>query len=266
MLHKKIWMLFGLFLVTANSLANSIDNPCGGPSELLNLVDRPSAADNACAVPFNKAILESGYQYQKLAQPGGSQQNFTQSELRLGLPASNELYVIFPNAIHQSRMPRSGSSATSIGLKHQIGYTENWLAAVESVVTLPSGSNAFGSDGTGTAFNGIVNYTINPVLGLSFMFGVTSQTDPTLTGGERFTSFNPDLVLTYIINPKFYVYGEVYGQSKTGPTENRGFNADAGIMYLIKPNIEIDMVIGHRINGQLAGLNQYIGAGFSVMF
>lgn len=265
-IRKLFWLSTTLFTITGNIFADNIDNPCGGPSALLNLVDRPSAGDNACAVPFKQAIIESGIQYQQLSQDSGTQWNYPQSELRVGLPAGNEFVMVLPNYIHQLQAPHSGFSAMTAGVKHQFGYTENWVTAIESIFTLPGGSQAFGSDGTGVALNGIVNYTLNDNISLSFMFGVTSQTEPSLDGGGRFTSFNPDLVLTYVINPKTYVYAETYGQSKTAPDEGSGWNLDSGILYLLKPNFAIDMEVGQRISGQLGGFNHYIGAGFSVMF
>lgn len=262
---RLFWLGFVFYIVTNTLFAETIDNPCEGSDALLNLIDRPTAGDSACTVPFRKIILESGFQYQKLMQPDGFQQNYTQSELRFGLPANNELAILLPNYIHPSKSS-SGFSAATLGIKHQIGYTQHWLGSIESIVTLPSGSQNFGSDGTGIAFNGIVNYTFNPKLSLFFMFGVTSQTQSTLDGGQRFTSYNPDIILTYVINPKMYVYGEIYGQSETGPAEGRGFNADGGILYLLKQNIVADLEVGQRINGQLGDFNQYIGAGLSVMF
>src|SRR5579872_1260797 len=107
-------------------------------------------------------------------------------------------------------MPYSGFSATTVGIKHEIGYTQDWAAAVESLLTLPNGSTAFGSDGAGVAFNGIASYTINPVFNVSFMLGWSTETLPSLNGGQRFASVNPDIVLTYTLNPKVNLYGEVY--------------------------------------------------------
>lgn len=197
-IRPSLWLLLFTHIITTNVFATSVDDPCGGPSALLNLLDRPSAGDNACAVPFKQVILESGIQHQQLMQDGGNQWNVPQTELRVGLPARNEFVMVLPNYIHQSQAPRSGFEAMTAGLKHQFAYTENWVAAVESIFTLPNGSRAFGSDGTGVALNGIANYSVTSNIGLTFMLGYTSQTEATLDGGGRFSSVNPDLVLTYI--------------------------------------------------------------------
>ena len=115
------------------------------------------------------------------------------------------------------------------------------------------------------AVNGIVSWTVNALLNLSFMLGMTSQTEPSDNGGERFQSLNPDLVLTYIYNKKLNFYLEVYGQSKTARDEGNGFNADGGLLYLFRPNISLDMELGQRLNGNLGGFSHYIGVGVAFL-
>jgi len=267
MITQQQWKLAWAFVmicgITANTFAFSGD-PCGGESALLSIVDRPTVGDSACVVPYNKAVLEFGYQYQKLRHSSADQQNFPEATVRIGLPYNNELVAVLPNYILQSSGPRSGFAASTLGIKHEIGYTDAWLAAIEGLVTLQGGNSAFGRDGTGGALNAIVEYDFNPTWSLSFMFGVTSQVQSQRDGGQRFTSFNPDLVLTYALNPKINFYGEVYGQSKTGPGESSGFNADAGILYLLMPTVVLDLEVGQRISGNLGGFNHYIGAGISI--
>ena len=256
---------FLMCAVTNAVFAQTLDDPCAGASALLNLVDRPNVADSACAVPYKQAIVELGLQHQSLTQ-SETQTNFPEAVVRFGLPFNNELAFVLPNYNRTSMQPPSGFTTTSALLKHQIGYTEHWLGSIESAVTFASGSPGFGSDGTGFALNGIVNYTFNDSWSASFMFGVSSQVQSDLDGGGRFTTANPDLVLTYAVNPKVNVYGEVYGQSRTGPNEGSGFNADIGILYLPLANLEVDLVFGQHLSGALGDFNQYVGAGFAILF
>lgn len=270
MIRKQVWTL--CWTLTAlngmafNACADTIDNPCAGPSALLNIIDRPTVGDSPCVVPFKNAVLELGYQYQQLTHSAGHEQNFPEAEFRLGLPANNEFVVVLPNYIHQSMAPHSGFSATTLGIKHEIGYTQHWIATVESLFTLPSGSTAFGSNGLGAVFNGIVGYTFNPKFNLTFMLGASTKTQSSHDGGQRFTSINPDLLFTYSPTEKVDLYGEIYGQSKTGPGEGSGFNFDSGVIYLPLPNFAIDAELGQRISGNLSGFNHYIGAGMAVIF
>jgi len=268
MMHKKHCKLLVLILsygISTNAFADEISNPCGeNNSVLINILDRPTIGDSACAVPFGKAVLEAGYEYQELTHSAGYQQNFPEAELRIGLPDNNELVILPPNFIHQS-MTTSGYASSTIGIKHEMGYNQNWLDAIEVLATLPSGSTSYGSDGLGAAFNGIVSYTFNPTFNLSFMLGGSTETLPTLNNGGRFNSINPDVVFTYSATDKLDLYVEIYGQTKTNPTENSGSNSDAGIIYALLPNFTVDLEVGQRISGNLGGFNHYVGTGIGVL-
>jgi len=259
--HDRGYLMILLFFFSTSIFGY---DPCAGKSALLNIVDRPTAADSACVVPQKEVVIESGLQYQKLKGPGYAE-NFPEAVLRFGLPFHNEFVWVLPNYIHQSLMPHSGATATTVGIKHEIGYNTQWLGTVESLITLPTGSPAFGSESVGAAVNGIISYTPNTLWNISFMLGVTSQTESHASGGERFQSVNPDWVLTYNASSKLNFYLEVYGQSKTAPSEGSGFNTDGGVLYLLHPNISVDFELGQRLSGDLGGFSHYVGAGISFL-
>jgi hypothetical protein len=240
-------------------------SPCGIPATLLALVNRPTIGDSACAVPEHKFLVEAGALYSSL-NPQGYGYNLPQAVFRAGLPESNELVILIPNYFNQTVTPYSGMSASVVGIKHEVGHTSRMVGSAEALFTLPVGSYAFGSNGLGVAVNGIVNYNITDILGVTFMFGVSTQTLPTGDGGGRFTSFNPDLVLSYAPIESTSLYVEVYGQSKVAPSAGSGFNGDAGILYLVRNNVSVDVEFGQRLTGTLGGFHQYVGAGFAVMF
>lgn len=267
--------LTSIFLINGNALADTdnsanapinyaspIINPCNG---IISITDRPSKADSACAVPYGQFALEGGYQFLDLTG-SGSAQNFPQLEFRVGLPLNNELVILPPNYNTQTIFPRSGWGATVVGIKHEIGYTNNLVGAVEGLVTLPSGSNAFGSDQTGGVLNGIATYSFTPAISATVMLGVSTQTLPTLSNGQRFDSFNPDVLISYEINDHVETYAEVFGQTNAGPGLGYGYNADVGILYALTNNTEIDASFGQRITGNLGGYNNYFGVGFATLF
>lgn len=153
-----------------------------------------------------------------------------------------------------------------MGIKHELGYNSKWVGAIEALATLPDGSAVFGSKRMGIAANGIVGYTYNSKFNISFMFGVSSQSESSQNGGHRYTSVNPDLVLTYSPTDKFDIYAEFYGQSKTASNEGSGFNLDAGFLYLLLPNLSVDVEAGQRMSGNLGGFAHYVGAGMGLLF
>lgn len=258
----KIILLLILTLLAGNTYAEVVNDPC---TSLLALVNRPSAADAACVIPYKHVEVEMGYQNQNQLASGRGY-NIPQASFRLGLPGNNELFTLLPNYNHQTASPTAGFSAPVIGFKHEIGYTSDWLGAVDGRLTLPTGSSAYGSDGLGAVINGIVTYSINTALSITFMLGVASQPQSYTSGGQRINSVNPDLLLSWQFDDTKSAYGEVFGQSKTGPGQGAGFNADAGMLYLLKKNLELDISVGQRISGQLSSYSNYIGAGFSVLF
>jgi hypothetical protein len=248
-----------------------IQNPCGGPSALLSLLDRPTFSDSACSVPRGHAVLELGYQHSYVrGEGGGRADNYPQAEVRFGLPNRNEFKVLVSNYTSQrSEIPEvasSGLSATSIGFKHELGYTSKWLGSAEAVMTLPSGNDAFGSRSLGASVSGIVAYSVTDQIGLSLQLGASSLTDPVSAGGGRFTSFNQFLTATWDPAERLQFYGEFYGQTKTARHEGAGYNFDSGMQYLISRSWEVDLEGGVRLTGNLGGFTHYFGAGMGFLF
>ncbi|MHB8115475.1 MAG: hypothetical protein ACYDDX_03885 [Acidithiobacillus ferrivorans] len=189
--------------------------------------------------------------------------------MHFGLPGNNEFVLLPPNDNLQQVPGRpylQGFSATTVGIKHELGYSKHWLGSVESLFTLPSGNPAFGSPGLGVAVNGIVTYAPSNDTGISLQLGITSQTNPALAGGGRFTSVNPDITFTWLPLWNLQFYGEAYGQSRTGPGQGSGFDADGGVQYLLSPYCEVDLEEGVRLSGNLGGFTHYFGAGMGFLF
>lgn len=205
--------------------------------------------------------------------PGGKIYTLPNLTLRWGLPGDAELVWLPPNFQYQSvaagpggpAATMSGFGPTTIGGKHVLGYTEHWLWTAEALATLPSGDSTFGSHGLGAALNAIVGYGHGP-LGVSLMVGVTSQTEPTAAGGQRFQSFNPDLVVTWASASRLQLYGEIYSQSHSGYRQGWGTNADGGVQYLVTRSLVIDLEEGVRIQGGLGAFSNYTGAGLGLLF
>lgn len=245
--------------------ADAQPDSCGGPTALLALIDRPTVGDSACVVPFGQAILELGLQYQSL-NPVGNQSNFPEAELRIGLPANSEFVIVMPNYNTQTVEPDAGFGASVVGVKHRVGLCSKVVTSVEGLFTLPSGSDAFGSQGLGVTFNGIIAYNFTEKLNMTFMFGASNLTQSVDQGGDRYISFNPDLVISWAPVDSISCYVEVYGQSKTSTFEREGCNFDGGIVYLVSKNLSVDVEFGNRLSGNLGGFNHYVGAGLAVLF
>lgn len=262
--YKISLLWFILLSLSFTVTANNDDTPCSGSNNLLALVDRPSYGDSACVVPQHNSLLESGYQYQSLLG-GGNLQNVAETVYRYGLADQFEIVMTFPAYIHQNITPKAGFTAGSVGVKHQLSANQKWVTTIEGLLTLPSGSSSFGSKEPGGAVNGIISYDITPAIGITGMFGISSQSEPAYSGGQSYTSFNPYLVLSWTKDRAVF-FIEVYGQSSTGPQQGSGFNMDGGVLYLVKKNITVDLEVGQRLSGSLFDFNQYIGTGVAILF
>jgi hypothetical protein len=251
---------------STQAYADSNDDPCAGPLAFLSIVDRPSIGDSVCTVANKKGALELGIQAQKIYPGRGYQYNLPEAELRLGLPAHTELIFLLPNYVHQSVSPHTGYTASVIGMKHRVSSSENLQTAIESLLTLPTGSSNFGSHGLGVEVSAIASYTATPSLNLTFILGVATQSQSTNAGGQHSTSVNPDVIASWSLSDKTDLYVEVYGQSKTGPGQGSGFSSDAGIVYLALANLTVDAEVGQRISGTTGGFSHYIGTGMAIAF
>ena len=275
---QKRWIIFSLAalapacFVPAHAAAPT--PPCSGPSRLLGLLDRPTVGDSSCVVPLGMTVVEAGATAGNLyGSPGGEIDTLPNLELRFGLPGNSEFVWLPPNFQYQPvnagpggpARTISGFGPTTLGIKHELGYTEHWQWTAEALATLPSGDSTFGSHGVGGAVNGIVSYGNGP-LGVSLMVGVTSQTEPTAAGGQRFQSFNPDLVVTWESTSRLQFYGEIYGQSHVGYRQGWGTDADGGLQYLVTPEFEVDLEEGVRVQGDLGGFSNYTGVGLGLLF
>lgn len=260
---------------TALTHAAPAQSPCSGPSGLLGLLDRPTVGDSSCVVPVGMTVLEAGAAFGDLyGGSGGVIDTAPYLELRWGLPGNSELVWLPPNFQYQRSdaarglPPRTtrGFGPTTLGIKHEIGYNTHWQWTAEALATLPSGDSRFGSHGIGGAVNGVISYSSNGPFGASLMLGVTSQTEPTAAGGQRYQSINPDLVATWQSTQKLQFYAEIYGQSHEGYRQGWGSDADGGVQYLLNPDFEVDLEAGVRIQGNLGGFSRYVGAGLGLMF
>ena len=270
--------LICLALATASAYfparADTPTPPCSGSSALLGLLDRPTVGDSSCVVPQGMTVLEAGATAGNLyGAPGGQIDTLPNMELRWGLSGNSELVWLPPNFQYQSvnagpgGPPQTlrGFGPTTVGIKHELGYNEHWQWTAEALATLPSGDTTFGSHGLGGALNAIVSYGSGP-LGVSLMVGLTSQTEPTAVGGQRFQSFNPDLVVTWQSSARLQFYGEIYGQSNSGYHQGWGTDADGGLQYLVTPDFEVDLEEGVRLQGNLGGFSNYTGVGLGLLF
>jgi hypothetical protein len=260
-----LFLLWIGLLLPSLLFAAPLSDPCAGPNALLNLIDRPSVADSACAVPNHQVVLEAGYQYINLLH-GGSGYNLPEAEFRFGLPLTSELFILTPNYIHQSQGFTSGWADTIIGAKHEVFYTSTQVFALEGALIIPSGSATFGSHALGAFANALYSLNLTKKFNILFEFGAQTLTASNKAGGQRYSTINPDIVLTFSPVSVLDIYGEIYGANHATPNKGWGVNFDGGLVYLAVKNFSVDVEYSNRITGALGNFRNYVGAGFGLLF
>ncbi len=191
---------------------------------------------------------------------------YPQTALYIGLPANSELEIFLPTFNQQSIGPVSGFSATAAGVKHIVNYGQKWVAGVEIIMTPPGGSDAFGNQGLDVLVTGMVSYLVDSKTTLSLMLGGNTATGASIAGGRRFNSVNPSLELSYAPVEKLDVFIEVFARTKTTADFGANYNVDTGILYLLTPNVVLDVEVAQQLGHESASFNQYVGGGVTVRF
>jgi len=260
---RTLFLAFSLMIITFNGYAAPVSDPCSGVN-LLSLTDRGGITNTACVIPSKDWMLETGYTNLKFTDL--NDHNYPQTIMFLGLPSKTELIVELPTYNQQAAVPFSGFSATAVGFKHEFTYGQSWVTSGVVMLTPPGGSAGFGSQGWGTTAKGLFTYTISPKVSISALMEWTTTALPSLFGGGRYNSVNPSMALYYAPIETVILFIETFAQTKTLPNLGANFNADGGFLYLLTPNIVLDLELGQQLGHEIASFNQYIGAGITIQF
>ena len=237
---------------------------CQDPG-ILDLTDRGSVTDTPCTVPKKDILIEGGYQLQTLI-PNNTLSNYPQTQLVFGLPGRTELFADAPNYNIQTNPDLLGFSAVSLGAKTLFFSGESYAIAGQGIITIPGGSHNFGSPGTGYTANAIGTYKLSRLFSIASMVGGSSTTEPSVAGGGRFNSFNYSASLGFAPIEQLSFFGELFGQTKTSPDTNDGLDGDFGLLYAVAENVSLDAEYANRINGDIGGYRNYVGAGVTAVF
>lgn len=210
-------------------------------------------------------LLESGYVYAKLPEIGHGQL-LPQAEYRLGIGFQSEFDILTPNYVEQTHPQQSGFSSTTLLFKKEIFHSFKEVLSFQLAINPPGGSETFGSKHNQYFGNLLYNYNFENNLGVSLMLGPGHYTQTNSNQVQGYTSFNGSIVLSYPFKPKLTGYFEAYSQTKTSPNSKWASNMDTGFIYLMTPNISLDIEYGQRLSGQSNGFENYLGFGGVIRF
>ncbi|MDO6391688.1 transporter [Pontibacter sp. BT731] len=230
----------GLLILLISALMTSVQ--AQGEQEELN-TDRPDQSQGPSVVSRGYVQLEAGYNYQKLNATTRTHA-YPTALLRFGLLENVELRLqgAVKDSVIENGTERhiKGWGPLGIGTKVRLWEESGWRpeAGISAMLTLPLASEVFKPD------------NVEPQFGLAFSKELSQKMDATgnlgygWTGGHAVRSYGANITRQFI--DKLTLYLEVFGsKEKSEPAEHQ---ADFGLLYLLLPNLQVDVAAGRRLN------------------
>ncbi len=214
--------------------------------------DRPNASVGAGLVPSTQIQLEAGFQRTQLDAAGGrSEIQIPNSIFRLGLKGIEFRLAMNYLSTSDSSTKYTGFSNMEIGTKIKLLTKSTHLLSYYLQVLTPTGNTGVTTRDWGIDTRLCYEYQKEQhnILGnIGYV-----QSPGTQSGGMLWT-----LAYTYSISPAMSTYAEIYGDL----VQNKWSTyTDAGLLYKIVPNIQVDFYFGTGIDVAEA----YMGIGIAML-
>lgn len=232
--------------------------------EIPDLVtDRPDATESAFSVPKGLFQIETGFVFSKdkeaeLDTEGldllstllrfGVGDGF---ELRLGFNFRQESFSLLDSSILGNSV---GLAPLAIGFKYEMMQGEGWVPqmALLASIAMPVGSSDYTSDKIEPGILLSFSHDISDDLGLGYNLGMDFPEEQI---------FKYSLALGYSLSEFVGIYAEVFGQASDVENTVPENYFDAGITWLLLPNIQLDASVGYLLHDHRDGY--FMSTGFS---
>ncbi len=234
--------------------------------------DRPSfsAGPQIVSTAF-KAQIESGYTYTR----SGGDKNHALGEILVRVPVAESVELRFGVPSYQFQRGGGGKASgfgdASVGAKIKFtdaaekpGLFKKPATAVVVSTTLPTGSEAFGSDDLQPQAVFALSTLLVEKIGITSNIGYLRASDGI---GNNFNQGFASLLLSRGLTKRLGGYFEVYGQSRVSAASSDGAKyANAGLTYLLNNNSQLDARFGSGLGNHAAGPDYFFGFGYSQRF
>ncbi|MBB6610792.1 transporter [Pontibacter sp. Tf4] len=237
--------LVALLLISSDGFGQNRDaKPEQPPLE----TDRPDQADAAAIVPARTLQLETGLYFEK-DRAENTTLHYTAyptALLRAGILDWLELRVeatyqqLNIEADQEQRLKEKGFGPLTVGTKIKL-WEEQGLrpqAAFMTMVDLPVGDKTFSPENPEPHLRLLLKNSLTDKLDLNYNLAYGWQ------DGDPLKSYAVSLGAA--LSDKVTVYGEVFGEKQKG--EKASHSADAGILFLISPTLQVDAGAGIALN------------------
>ena len=214
---------------------------------------RPSFGTGTTPVPVGHFQLESGYQY---SEDGDAKTHtFPQFLARYGVYDGIELRVGWTGLV----IPEGGESGTTdlrFGTKLAIREQDGLMPAMafQPSFTVPTG-DASASDRVDPQVQFPLAWTVGENVNVlaNLVLGTSS------VGNDTRPTYGQSLLVGYAVTDRVNVFAEYFGVNTSDRRETH--NVDAGVLFLLNDNAQLDLVVGGGLNEQADDF--FVGAGYS---
>lgn len=228
------------------------------------ITDRPDATEAPSVVVRGALQIESGALFTSfeddVLQTNTTTYNTTL--LRFGLLENLELrlgwdFVEQRNKLStaQEEVTQSGLSPLLLGMKVNITQEKGWLPTIGLIghLFLPfTASDDFKPQNTSVDFRFAFDHTLSDSSSIAYNLGAQWEAD------SPGAAYIYTLAYGYSLTDSFGLYAELYGDMPENKSANHYW--DAGLTYLVLPNLQLDATVGTSIT---EGQDILVSAGFS---
>lgn len=212
--------------------------------------DRPSESLNPNVVLKNHFQIEAGFRKEHDNNEEEPDDKYLRPSvsLKYGLIKKLELRILLEDEVDYENTPQKHKTAgglqpLKIGCKYNL-FDENGVIPKTSVIAradIPGlASPDFKGDFVAPVFRLAMENLLTKKLSITYNIGEEWKEDN--VHGEFFYSLSPELEIT----DKLKIFAEVFGYASKQQSAKNSF--DAGLLYLVKPNIQFDLFAGKAIS------------------
>lgn len=239
------------------------------------VTDRPDQTESTGIVPKGMVQLETGLKRDVDTQDGEEtiSDSIGSGLVRIGISRIAELRLGWNGLT--SRDQRSGSveartsgaADASVGAKFRLATEKGRRPAMAVIagVSIPAGDDEVTSDGFDPIALFAFSNTISDRIGLGYNAGVVFESTNS-ENGDRTTlsSLVFSIASGFTLTDKLATFVEVFGSTPASASGSSSMSFSTGLMWLVLPNLQLDMSGGAGLN---EGANDwFVGIGLSVRF
>jgi hypothetical protein len=247
--------------------------------------DRPTFTPSHLVVPRGRLQFESGWTFngERTSATRAYVYDFPDLAMRYGLMDRVEFRMFWlGQTFSQSQARRrgpwksiNGPSDMEVGFKWQLfpGDKERkWIpttALITSIIAPTGGTSPYSSETVEPYVNLIYGWNMSDKLFLCCSTGYLGIRDQassnSLLHSDNFQRYHHSMAAFYSATERTTLFYEWYVWTFTNAPDNRPLNfMDGGLLYLLTPNMQVDIRAGFGLSGRPGDF--FTGTGFSVRF